>query len=359
MKVKSRHLSHQDSIELIKDLIEIPSVSADEDRKASYLMDFLPEFFDIAPKRVGNNIILTLGDGSAKHRLLLCSHIDTVQAAEGWTRDPWKADVIDGKIYGLGSNDALASVVSMISSVSQIQEKISGDVGITIALVAEEEKGDKGFFLLEPQLNYSSAIFGEPTDLRIGVAMRGYMHLRVKGIGHACHASRPWEGKNAINDLVSQLKNISELNLRDSSPWGQATIEPTVILGGKSTNQIPDKAEALLDIRPTPQINNQRILEMLNDIGCRYDVIHNRRKPISCDEQSEIFKTIMDAHPHAETYAFGGTCDMAFVTKPSVVMGPGKSNRSHAADEYITEDELAEGIKFYQAIVEKYITNYS
>jgi acetylornithine deacetylase len=352
-------LANQDAIELIRNLIEIPSVSSDEDKIASYLMSFLPTYFGAKVTRSGNNVIITLGQESATHRLLLCSHIDTVHPAEAWTKDPWRATKIDGKIYGLGSNDALASVVSIIASVSRLQEKISGDVGVTIALVAEEEKGDKGFFSLEPHLNYTSAIFGEPTDLRIGIAMRGYMHLRVKGDGHACHASRPWEGKNAIIDLVSQLKSISELNLKDASHWGQATIEPTVIMGGKSTNQIPDKAEALLDIRPTPEIDNDRILELLNYIGCRYEVIHNRRRPLACDEQSEIFRTVMSAHPYAETYGFGGTCDMAFVTKPSVIIGPGKSNRSHAADEYIEEQELIDGIEFYQAIVEKYISLYS
>lgn len=351
-------LSGEDAVTLIKNLVRIPSVSHEEDGIAAYLADYLGDVFGGKVDRVANNVLVRLGNPDAPHHLLLCSHIDTVQPADGWTKDPFAADEVDGKIYGLGANDALASVVSMIAAASAVQNKIGGNVAVTLGLVAEEEKGDNGFYSIEPSLNYTSAIFGEPTDLQVGIAMRGYMQVRVRGEGHACHASRPWEGKNAILDLVGQLKKISELDLRDGSPWGQATMEPTVISGGKSTNQIPDKAEALLDIRPTSDINNAKILDLLGGLGCRYDVIHNRRKPVSCDTESEIYRAVMGGHPDARTYAFGGTCDMAFVTKPAVVIGPGKSVRSHAADEYIEIAELEAGIDFYRRVLESYISLY-
>lgn len=354
-----RKNSDQDAFSYIKRLIEIPSPSSKEEEAATFLEKSLPETLSGQIKRSGNNIIVTLGDASAAHRLLLCSHIDTVEAADTWTRDPWKADSVNGKIYGLGANDALASVVSMIFAASRMQDRISGNAGITLALVAEEEKGENGFCGIEPDLSYTSAIFGEPTDLRIGTAMRGYMRLTLKAQGTACHASRPWEGRNAIKDLAHAIEKISALNLKDRSPWGMATIEPTIISGGKSTNQIPDRAEAVLDIRPTADINNEQILDMLKQVGCAFDVLHNRRKPMACSTESEIFQTIIQAHPQVEIYAFGGTCDMAFATKPSVVAGPGKSVRSHSADEYIEEHELSAAIEFYERILNTYISKYA
>ncbi len=347
-------LSDQDTFNLIKSLIGIPSLSSEEDKAAGFLEHYLTDVFGAKISRRGNNVIVKLGAENAKHTLLLCSHIDTVQPAANWTKDPYTATVEEGRIYGLGANDALASVVSMIAAASRVQDLIGGDAGITLGLVAEEEKGDQGFYTIEKDLHYTSAIFGEPTDLWIGTAMRGYMQVKVKGAGKSCHASRPWEGRNAILDLVDQLRKIADLDLTDASFWGRATMEPTVLNAGKSTNQIPDAAEAILDIRPTATVNNEKILSLLDSVGARYEVIHNRRRAVQCDGDSEVMRAVKAAHKDAEEFGFGGTCDMAFATKPSIVAGPGKSVRSHAADEYIEEAELSAGIRFYEEILRSY-----
>ena len=124
---------------------------------------------------------------------------------------------------------------------------------------------------------------------------------------------------------------------------------------GQSTNQIPDYAEAILDIRPTPAINNENILERLDALGCDYEVIHNRRRPMHCDPKSEVMQAIDHGLPGQEKFAFGGSCDMAFSTQPSIVMGVGKSVRSHAADEFVEEAELADGVAKYQKVIQSYM----
>ena len=352
----TKALSQSDVVALISQLIEIPSVSSQESAAASFLESYSADVFgkDVV-KRDGNSIIITLGSPNASHRLLLCSHIDTVSPADGWTKDPFKATKDSGRIYGLGANDALASCVSMFGALSHLQSEIKGDAAIILALVEEEEMGSEGFFRIEPTLNYTSAIFGEPTEMRAATEMRGYMRVKLLGKGHSCHASRPWEGKNAIFHLVNQLAAIEKEDLKDGSPWGQATIEPTLMKAGQSTNQIPDYAEAILDIRPTPAINNENILERLDALGCDYEVIHNRRRPMHCDPKSEVMQAIDHGLPGQEKFAFGGSCDMAFSTQPSIVMGVGKSVRSHAADEFVEEAELADGVAKYQKVIQSYM----
>lgn len=348
-------LSHIDVVKLIKSLIEIPSVSGNEANIAAFVHEYASEVFPDKVTRDGNSVIVTLGNADTEHRLLLCSHIDTVMPSDGWTRDPYKATVEGSKIYGLGANDALASCVSMFGALSQAQELFTGNAGVTLALVEEEETGNNGFCRLEPKLNYSSAIFGEPTQMRAATEMRGYMRIKLLGTGKNCHASRPWEGKNAILDLVRQLDALSKENLKDDSPWGQATIEPTIVNAGNSANQIPDHAEAILDIRPTPAVNNDKILEILDRLECTYEIIHNHRRPMRCDPASEVMQAVEHALPGQEKFAFGGSCDMAFSTSPSIVMGVGKSVRSHAADEFIETEELADGTEKYLNVIQSYV----
>jgi len=360
MATQTKALNQSDVIDLISRLIEIPSVSFNEADIASFLEAYCTDVFGGASvKRDGHSLVISIGEAEAQHRLLLCSHVDTVSPSDGWTKDPFKAVREGGRIYGLGANDALASCVSMLGALSQAQHQIKGNAGVTLALVEQEETGSNGFARIEPSLNYTSAIFGEPTEMRTATEMRGYMRLKLLGKGQSCHASRPWEGKNAIFHLTNQLSAIEQLDLEDGSTWGRATVEPTILTAGNSVNQIPDHAEAILDVRTTPAINNEAILEKLDALSCDYEIIHNNRRPMACDANSEVMQAINTALPGQETFAFGGSCDMAFATKPSIVMGVGKSVRSHAADEFVEEDELVDGVAKYVRVLDRYVELFS
>lgn len=353
-------LTLNDSVTLLKGLVRIPSLSGQEQNIADFLnIQCCDIFSSQCVQRDGNSILIHLGPSNAKHTLLLCSHIDTVSPSQGWTRDPFSGEEDNGKIFGLGANDALASCVSMLAAASRIQNIIKGNTSVILALVEQEEAGDQGFCRIESKLNYTSAIFGEPTGMRPATSMRGYMRLKLIGTGKSCHASRPWEGQNAISDLSAQLQRIQTLKLSDNSAWGQATIQPTILKAGSSHNQIPDYAEAILDIRPTPEITNDKILAFLTEQKCRFEIIHNKRKPMQCRENSEIIRVISDTLPDVETYTFGGTCDMAFATQPSIIMGPGHSARSHSTDEYIEIRELDHAAHIYQNCLTHFIQIFS
>jgi len=344
----------KEAIALLKSLIAIPSLSGQEAQAADHLESQLQTYFPGQVRRSGNNIVVDCPGNSQGNTLLLCTHIDTVKPADGWTRDPFAAEVDGDKIFGLGANDAGASVVSMIAAMRSLT---SMPGRIVLCLAAEEEAGAQGFVKIENELpRYQAAIFGEPTNMGVASAMRGAMRAILRSRGVACHSSRPWEGKNACDQFASDLKLLRAIDLKDTSTWGQATIEPTIINGGASPNQIPDLVETTLDIRTTPEKHNDWVLAQLKKTNLEIEITFNKRRPIIAEEQSPLMQAIKSAQPQIADYTFNGTCDMAFSTAPGVVMGPGMSTRSHAANEYITVPEISQAIDIYTSVIEKYMS---
>jgi acetylornithine deacetylase len=344
----------QESVALLKALVMIPSLSGKEDQAATYLEEKLAAWFEGCVKRSGNNLITDIPGKEPGPTLLLCSHIDTVAPANGWTRDPFGALTEGEKIYGLGANDAGASVVSMLSAARLVGIPKVGR--LLICLAAEEEAGSQGFFTVESELpRYDAAIFGEPTNMGMAVSMRGAMRAILRSRGKSCHASRPWEGKNACDQFASDMESLRKIDLTDASPWGGTTVEPTIVQGGTSPNQIPDLIETTLEIRTTPEKDNDWVVTALRNAGLDIEVTINRRRPTGGDMQSRLIKTIREALPDTGDYVFNGTCDMAFSKAPSVIIGPGRSERSHAADEFITVPELTDAIDRYTAILKSFL----
>lgn len=341
-----------DTVELLKQMVRTPSISSNENDVACYLESQLGTFFPGCVSRSGNNLIVDIAGKKTGATLLLCSHIDTVAVANGWTRDPFGAEVDGDKIFGLGANDAGASVVSMIAAARQLGAPETGR--LILCLAAEEEAGNKGFATVEKLLpRYDNAIFGEPTDMGVASAMRGSMRAVMHSHGKACHASRPWEGQNACDQFADDLHKLRCIDVKDTSPWGGTTIEPTIVRGGESSNQIPDLIETTLDIRTTPEKNNDWVKAELTKAGIDFSILFDRRKPMQNDPSSKIIQAVRRI-PDLPDYTFNGTCDMALATAPSIVMGPGKSERSHAADEFIAIPEIAEAIDAYAAVLRAY-----
>lgn len=343
-----------ESFQLLAEMVSIPSLSGNEEKVATLLEGALRNLSPHALERRGNNLIVTWRGARPGPTLLLCSHLDTVAPAAGWTRNPFKGTIEGETLYGLGANDAGASVVSMIGALKRTIPLVAGQVVLCVA--AEEELGSNGFMAIEPLLpRYDAAIFGEPTNMGVASEMRGAMKLVMHSRGVACHASRPWEGKNAIDSFASDLGKLRSLKLSDASRWGCATIEPTTVSGGKSSNQIPDLITTTLDIRTTPEKNNEWILNEVRKLGIELYVESNRRRPMASPPGHPLVQAIRRASQSYVPYAFNGTCDMAFATAPSVVMGPGRSERSHAADEFCTREEIREAIQVYGDVIREYM----
>jgi acetylornithine deacetylase len=283
----------------------------------------------------------------------LSSHRDTVQVLDNRTKKPFGADIEGDKLYGLGANDAGASVVSLIAAPRLMQPLRCGKV--ILCLVAEEETGPNGFVKIEPDLpRYDAAIFGEPTDLQMASAMRGAIGIKIKSRGIGCHASTPWEGKNAIDKLLRDIVAIRAIDLKDNSPWGGATIEPTIVQGGKSANQLPSLVETTLDIRTTPEKNNEWVIEAIRDTGVEAEVLFDRRRPMLNPPDSKIVKAFRENYPDTSECVFNGNCDMAFAKAPSIILGPGSIKQAHIADEYANLSSIRNAINVYRNVIQSF-----
>jgi acetylornithine deacetylase len=342
------------SISLLARMVSIPSLSGEESAVADLVSEHLTVLHPTEMRRIGHSVIAIWKGVEPGPTLLLCSHIDTVAPASGWTKDPFSPTFENGRLYGLGANDAGASVVSMVGAVASMLPLQRGTV--ILCLAAEEELGSNGFMAIEPQLpRYDAAIFGEPTEMGAASEMRGAMRLLMRSRGVAAHASRPWEGQNAIESFISDMAKIRGIPVNDDSPWGGATIEPTIIQGGSSANQLPDCITTTLDIRTTFSRPNAWILERLWQSGIEHEVLANRRNPMRNEQNHPLMRAILECSSKIPPYVFNGTCDMAFSKAPSVVLGPGHSARSHTANEYVELREIAEAIKVYSSVIDTYL----
>ncbi len=348
-------LAFEQSIGLLEQIIRTPSSSGKENDVATLLEDRLNAYFPKKVTRKNHNLLVDIEGRNPGSTILLCSHIDTVEALETWTRDPFGAEKDEDRIYGLGSNDAGASVVSMIAAARLLTEPANGR--ILLAFVAEEEAGSNGFYTIEPDLpRYDAAIFGEPTNLKAATCMRGAMKALLRSRGVGCHASLPWEGRNAVDKMVQDVLSIRAIDLSDDSPWGGATIEPTLIHGGKSSNQLPDLVETTLDIRTTSKKDNTWILAEIGKTGVEIEVLHNRRRPMFNDPDSKIVQAFRKNHPNEPDCIFNGTCDMAFSKAPSIILGPGDLKMAHVADEYTRPSEIRKAITTYHRVISSFLS---
>jgi acetylornithine deacetylase len=339
-------------IELLKDMIAIPAVSRDEARRSDFLQERL-ERFGHPVERIHHNLITGdfKGDIPGFH-LLLNSHMDTVFPAEGWKCDPYKPVQEQGRITGLGSNDAAASVVAMIAAYHEMNDRMKGRINITLLISAEEEvSGDMGISSALPLLGEMDAVIvGEPTAMNPAVAERGLMVLDGEVYGKAGHAAHN-EGENAIYHAVEDIRSISSLSFSEQSRWlPDPGAQVTMISAGTKHNVVPDICRYVVDVRSNDLYGNERMLEIISGV-CKAALIprSTRLKPSIIDQGHILMRTILECG--LEPFGSSSLSDMALIPFPAIKMGPGDPARSHTAGEYILENEIEEGVKGYCSFI--------
>ena len=346
----------QDSTNLLRDLIRIPSFSKEENQTGDTIERFLQQRGVKTHRKLNNVWAYNKFFDAAKPTILLNSHHDTVKPNTGYTRNPFSSDIEDGKLFGLGSNDAGGCLVSLIATFLYFYPQENLAYNFCLAATAEEEiSGTNGLELVIPDLGpLDFAIVGEPTLMQLAVAERGLMVLDCVAHGKAGHAARE-EGDNAIYKALKDIDwFISYRFPKESEEFGSIKMSVTVIHAGSQHNVVPATCEFVVDIRVTDAYRNEEVLDIIRQhVTCEVKPRSVRLKPSSIPKDHPVVRAGIALG--RSTYGSPTTSDQALLDIPSLKLGPGDSARSHMADEFIYVDEIGEGIKLYIAILEKVV----
>jgi acetylornithine deacetylase len=342
-----------EAITLLSSLISIPSVSRDEEKVADFLQNYIEES-GIMTGRSGNNIwcISPMFD-TRKPTILLNSHIDTVKPVNGWRKHPFTAKMENGKLYGLGSNDAGASVVSLFQVYRYLSATEQAYNLIFLASCEEEVSGKNGIESVLPLLPpITLGIVGEPTEMHPAIAEKGLMVLDVNAYGKAGHAARN-EGENAIYKALDDIQWFRNYRFeKESTLLGPVKMSVTQINAGTQHNVIPDLCSFVVDIRSNECYSNEELYqEIVANVKSEVKARSFRLNSSHIEPEHPLIKRAMELG----RVPFGSPTlsDQALMKFPSIKIGPGKSSRSHTADEYILVTEIEEAIQIYIELLDK------
>lgn len=355
---KNIEILREKAIQLLKELISIPSFSTEEEATASAIEEWL-HTFNIPTERQKNNIFAKNEYfDPGKPTLLLNSHHDTVKPNAAYTKDPFLPKLEDGKLYGLGSNDAGGSLVSLLATFVYFYHWENLNHNIIIAATAEEENaGQNSLAGLLPHLPpIDVAIVGEPTLMNLAIAEKGLIVFDGSVKGTPSHAAHP-NGDNAIYNTIEVLNWFKNFKFNKvSEVLGEVKLTVTQINGGTQHNVVPAKIDLVVDTRVNDCYSNEEIVAILQkEAPCEL-------KPRSLRLNSSAIS--MD-HPLVrsgisvgrETYGSPTLSDQAALSCQSLKLGPGDSTRSHSADEYIYINEIHEGIDLYLKILKGFLAS--
>jgi len=347
--IKDVAILQANAIDLLKQLIATPSFSKEEDNSSTIIKIFLETHGVKAEQYLYNIWAKNKYFDASKPTILLNSHHDTVKPNKGYTLDPYSPIEKDEKLFGLGSNDAGGSLVSLIAAFLYFYDKENLKYNILLAATAEEEiSGHNGIEILLPQLgNLDFAIVGEPTQMQMAVAEKGLMVLDCVANGKAGHAARE-EGDNAIYKAIKDIEWFNSYSFdKISDLLGPVKMSVTVIeTDNKAHNVVPAQCKYLVDCR----VNELYTFEEMLDI-----IRSNVLSAVSPRSTRLRSSSIALDHPLVKAgiklgrtyYGSPTTSDKALMVFPALKIGPGDSARSHTADEYIFMNEIKEGIELY------------
>jgi acetylornithine deacetylase len=340
---------YSSSINLLKELISIPSLSREEDQTAGALTRFLGTR-GIEHSRIANNVFaFNKYFDASKPTILLNSHHDTVKPNPAFILDPFTPVEKDGKLFGLGSNDAGGPLVSLIATFLNFYNERSLKYNLVLAATAEEEiSGHNGIEMLLPSLGkIDFAIVGEPTQMQMAIAEKGLLVLDCTVTGKAGHAARN-EGDNAIYKAIKDIEWFKSYQFQKVSDLlGPVKMSVTVIgTENKAHNVVPSLCTFVADIRVNELYTfDELLVEIKKNVGATVTPRSTRMRSSLIPVEHVLVQSGLKL---GRTY-YGSptTSDKALMPFPALKMGPGDSARSHTADEYIYTAEIREGIEIY------------
>jgi acetylornithine deacetylase len=349
--------SLQRAQDLLEQLIATPSFSREEEATAEIIEKHLLKL-GVTSFRLMNNVYAFNRHFNANlPSILLNSHHDTVKPDKGYTTDPFTPVIIDGKLIGLGSNDAGGPLVALIETFLHFYPETDLPVNFILAATAEEEiSGKNGIELLLQDKSFlehlngsdiMGALVGEPTKMEMAVAERGLLVIDAVATGKAGHAARE-EGINAIGIAIKDIEAIQETVFeKKSSLIGNTTAKVTVIeTENKAHNVVPAHCRFVIDVRVNEAYSFEEVMDLLQEkvssiltprsFRLKSTMIALDHPLVAAGQQMGL--------PH---YGSPTTSDKALMPFPALKIGPGDSARSHTANEFIYLHELEDGIIKY------------
>ncbi|WP_298263622.1 M20 family metallo-hydrolase [uncultured Lutibacter sp.] len=344
------------AIELLQKLISTQSFSGEENETALLIMQYFSNHNIKFESDKHNVWAKNKYFDFSKKTILLNSHHDTVKPNKGYTRNPLKAEIIDGKLYGLGSNDAGGCLVSLLATFTYFYNKTDLKYNLVIVASAEEENsgpnGLNSMLSIIPEIDF--AIVGEPTLMNLAIAEKGLMVLNCEAKGTAGHAAHGI-GDNAIYNAINDIHWFQNYEFpKESETLGKVKMTVTQIEAGHQHNVIPASCKYVVDVRVTDVYSNQEV----------FDIIQSNVASEVCPRSLRLnSSSIPKNHPIVkagiklgrQTYGSPTLSDQAVLSCPSLKLGPGQSLRSHTADEFIYINEIVEGLQLYIKILEEII----
>ena len=337
-----------EAIDLLSELIAIPSVSRSEAQAADLLQKRMADW-QLQPQRIGNNVwAIAPGYDAALPTILLNAHIDTVKPVASWVRNPFEPTVEGSRLYGLGSNDCGGGLVSLLQTFRQLYNRQRSYNLVYLASCEEEVSGKDGIVLALPQLPaIDVAIVGEPTGMQPAIAEKGLMVIDGYAKGVSGHAARN-EGVNAIYEALDDLVWLRDYRFpKVSELLGPTKMTVTVVEAGTQHNVVPDTLHFVIDVRPNEFYDNESL----------YAFLCSQMK--KCELKARSFRlhssSIALQHPLVarclsmgmQPFGSPTLSDQALMPFPSLKLGPGQSSRSHSADEFICFEEISDAIEKY------------
>ena len=341
------------ALSTLKELISIQSFSKEEDQVAD-VMEGKLNSFGYKVHRKGNNVWAYNKDfDSKKPVLLLNSHLDTVKPSEKYTKNPLDPCIEDGKLYGLGSNDAGGCLVSLFASFLALEGSDQAYNRVFVASAEEEISGTGGFELIQDEIGrIDVGIVGEPTLMEMAIAEKGLMVLDCDAIGVPGHAARN-EGVNAINIAIKDIEWLHSYKFAlESEVLGAVKMSVTQINAGTQHNVVPSSCKFVVDVRTNEYYTNEKAFAIIKEkLESKVSARSFRMNSSGISMDHPLIQNGLNLG--MKYYGSPTTSDQAIMKGfPTVKLGPGDSARSHTADEFIYINEIGDGIEKYYNLLD-------
>lgn len=352
----------RDELELLSAMVAIPSVSGEEAALAAFV-EVTAQSWGLEVLRDDSGVRVSVGSRRPGPTMALVSHLDVVPAGKGWTRAPFVPTIEGNRLYGRGSGDAKASVAAMLWAARDVQESGGVESGRLLLIFGygEETKNTTMESAVSKAGPIDAAVVGEPTNLDIAIAQRGLMMVDLRASGHqrhAAYATTDGEFINATLVLADDLLRLGRLFTDRSHPvLGRTAATPTMLEAGIGRNVTPPVAQAVLDIRSTPDWTHEEIADVLRH-SLRSEVVVTSKRLVPCEtpQDSRLLAAARRVRPEAMTFGSPTCSDWVFLRHTDTIKcGPGTSRRSHTPDEWVDLPEVTAARSFYGQLVRDFL----